>query len=350
MTPELPASHDHDSTGAEGRAARRAGAAITVITATVALLAVNAAHAQQPTGVWPTRPVTIVVAYPPGGDTDVLARLYADKLATRLAQQFVVENRPGASGMIGAASVAKAPPDGHTLLFAPSTFAIAQHVLKATPNIAHDVVGDFTPVIKAGNIPLLIVTAPGSGIKDAAQMIADAKAGKSLSYGSPGAGSPMHIAAEMLNREAGIRMAHVPYKGVAPVLNDTVGGHVTVGWITPGAVGGYLTSGKLVPLATAERQRTALLPNVPTLIELGYKGLDVSAWMALLGPKGLAPEVVRALNANMNDVLKLPDVAARMTALGVEPIGGEPAILGRQVADDERRFGALVREFGITAQ
>lgn len=299
---------------------------------------------------WPTKPITLVVSYPPGGDTDVIARVYAEKLSQRLGQQVLVENKPGASGTLGNAYVSKAAPDGYTLLFTPSTFPIAQHVLKLAPGTAHDVVKDFTPVLKTGNIPLLLVTSSTSGIKDMQQALADAKGGKAMTYGSPGAGSPMHIAAEMLNRASNSKMTHVPYRGVAPVVNDTLGGHVAIGWITPGAVGQHVAAGKLVPLAVAERQRTKLMPNVPTLIELGYKEMDVSAWMGLLGPKGMSPEIVRTLGMHFNEVLKMPDVMARMSTLGIEPVGGEPAVLAKQISDDNERFGKLVKEFGITAE
>ena len=228
--------------------------------------------------------------------------------------------------------------------------SVTQHVLKVGPNVAHDVTHDFTAIVKTGNIPLLLVTSPSTGIKDARALIADAKAGKALTYGTPGAGSPMHIAAEMLNSDAGIKIPHVPYRGVAPVVTDTLGGHVSMGWITPGAVSSHIATGKLVALATAERQRTKLMPNVPTLVELGYKDLEISAWMGLLGPKGLPAEVQRSLNSHVNEVLKMPDVMARMAALGIEPIGGEPAVLSRQIADDDRRFGKLVKDFGIKAE
>ncbi len=299
---------------------------------------------------WPSKPITLVVSYPAGGDTDVIARVYAEKLSARLGQQVLVDNRPGASGTIGNASVARATPDGYTLLFTPSTFPIAQHVLKLSATTAHDVNKDFVPIIKTGNIPLLLVTASSTGIKDMKQALADAKGGKVLNYGSPGAGSPMHIAAEMLNRSAGVKMTHVPYRGVAPVVTDTLGGHVAIGWITPGAVGQHVSSGKLLPLAVAERQRTKLMPDVPTLIELGHGELDVSAWMGLLGPKGMPTDVAKTLNAHFNEILKMPDVMARMAQLGIEPVGGDRAVLAKQVADDDTRFGKLVKEFGITAE
>lgn len=319
---------------------------VVAVAAAIAALGASQALAQA----WPgAKPISIVVSYPAGGDTDAIGRAYAEKLAQRLGQQVIIDNRPGASGTIGNAHVAKAAPDGYTLLFTPSTFPIAQHVLKVSPQVAHDVNRDFTPIIKTGNIPLLAVTAPTTGMKDMRQVIAEAKS-RPLTYGSPGTGSPMHIAGEMLNKGAGIKINHVPYKGVAPVVTDSLGGHVTIGWITPGAVGQHVTSGKLVPLAVAERQRTKLMPNVPTLIELGYKDLDISAWMGLLGPRGLPADIVRSLNAHMNEVLRMPDVMARMATLGIEPTGGEPAVLARQIADDDSRFGKLVKEFGITAE
>ncbi len=319
--------------------------AISVVAAASAVWAAGPALAQA----WPAKPITIVVSYPAGGDTDAVARIYAEKLTARLGQQVLVDNRPGASGIIGNSSVAKAAADGYTLLFTPSTFPIAQHVLKAGPATAHDVINDFTPIIKTGNIPLLIVASSGIGVKDMKQIIADAKGGKATTYGSPGAGSPMHIAAEMLNKDAGTKMTHVPYRGVAPVVNDALGGHVTVGWVTPGAVGQHVAAGKLLPLAVAERQRTKLMPNVPTLIELGYKDLDVSAWMGLLGPKGLPADITRTLNGHFNEILKMPDVLTKMAALGIEPIGGDGAVLARQIAGDHERFGKLVKEFGIKA-
>ena len=314
--------------------------------AAVMCAASGAAFAQA----WPSKPITIVNGYPAGGDSDAMARLYAEKLTARFGQQVIVDNKPGASGTIAAAAVAKAAPDGYTLIFVPSTFAMAQHTLKPSPNTAHDVVKDFTPIIKTGNVPLLAVAAPSVGVKDMKQLIAQAKGGKALTYGTPGAGSPMHIVGEMLNKSAGTSITHVPYRGVAPVVNDALGGHVSVGWVTPAAVTAHVQAGKLVPLAVAERQRSKIFPEVPTLIELGYKDVDVSAWMGLLGPKGLPADVTRTLNSAMNDILKMPDVVARMNALGIEPVGGDGSVLATQIAADHDRFGKLVKDFGITAE
>lgn len=298
---------------------------------------------------WPSQPITIIVGFPAGGDVDAMARLYAESLAARLGQRVIIENRPGASGMIAAGAVARAPADVHTLLLVPNTFAMAQHTLRTNPQTAVDVNKDFTPIIKTGRLPLLAVTAPGTGVRDLRELIANARAGAFFTYGTPGAGSPMHILGEMLNRAAGTRITHVPYRGLAPVVTDTLGGHLTIGWVTPAVAIQHVHAGRLIPLAIAERQRSRLLPAVPTLVELGYRDVVVGAWMGLLGPRGLPADVTARLNALMNEILKLPDVVTRMNALGIEPVGGEPAVLARQIAEDEERFGKLVRELGITA-
>jgi tripartite-type tricarboxylate transporter receptor subunit TctC len=299
---------------------------------------------------WPSKTITIVNGYPAGGDSDVMARTYAEKLSARLGQPVVVDNRPGASGVIAASAVAKAPADGYTLLFVPSTFAIAQLTLKVGAANAHDVNADFTPIIKTGNLPLMAVASPNLSIKDMKQLLAEAKAGKPYTYGSPGSGSPMHIVGEMLNKEAGTKITHVPYRGVAPVVNDALSGVVTVGWVTPAAVLGHVQAGKLVPLAVAERQRFKLYPNVPTLAELGYKDVEVTAWMGLLGPKGMPAAVTSRLNSLMNEIVKMPDVVAKMNALGIDPVGGDGSVLAKQIATDNERFAKIVKEFNITAE
>jgi tripartite-type tricarboxylate transporter receptor subunit TctC len=322
----------------------------TTLAAALSAIAITALPSTAIAQAWPAKPITIVVSYPPGGDTDVIMRAYAEKLSQRLGQSVVIDNKPGASGTIGNSFVAKSAPDGYTFLFTPNTFAIAQHVLKVSPSVAHDVNKDFTPVIKTGNIPLLLFTNNTSGIKDMRGFVAEAKSGKIVNYGSPGAGSPMHIAAEMLNKDAGIKTTHVPYRGVAPLIPDVISGNVTVGWVTPGAVASFNATGKIVPLAIADTQRSKALPNTPTLIELGYKNLDVPAWMGLLGPKGLSPDIVRVLNGHMNEILKMSDIQARMATMGIDSVGGDAGVLAKQILDDDARYGKVVQEFGIKAE
>jgi len=318
--------------------------ALVLATAGLALCAAGHAVAQA----YPSKPITIVVAYPAGGDTDAMARLYAEKLSTRLGQPVLVDNRPGASGTIGAAFVAKAPADGYTLLMAPSTFSIAQLVLKTGGGSAYDETTSFTPIVMTSVQPLFIATNAGIGAKDVKELVAMAKA-KPLSYASPGSGSPMHILGEMFNKSAGTQINHVPYRGVAPAINDVLGGHVPLTFVTYGPVAPYLPGGKLNLLAVAEPQRSVLAPNVPTLAELGFKDVSVGAWQGIFAPKNLPADVTKTLNTQFNDILKMPDVVAKMAIFGALPAGGEPARLAKVNADDHARFGKIIKELGIQA-
>ncbi|WP_418116758.1 Bug family tripartite tricarboxylate transporter substrate binding protein [Variovorax sp. 350MFTsu5.1] len=297
---------------------------------------------------YPVKPITLVVAYPAGGDTDALARLFAEKLSTRVGQPVVVDNRPGASGIIGSAYVSKATPDGYTLLLAPSTFSIAQLVLK-TNGSGYDVLNGFTPIVQTGSQPLFLVAGGNSGLSTVKDAVAAAKGGKTLSYASPGSGSPMHILGEMFARASGTTLAHVPYKGVAPAINDVLGGHVPVTFITLGPVAPYIANGKLRPLAVASAQRSPLAPNVPTLAEQGYKDVEVTAWNGLWGPRNLPPEIVKTLNGHFNEILKMPEIVSRMAVLGTTPVGGDAEVLGKTNAADYARFGKVIKELGIQA-
>jgi len=298
---------------------------------------------------YPSKPITLVVAYPAGGDTDALARLFAEKLSARVGHPVVVDNRPGASGIIGSAYVSKAQPDGYTLLLAPSTFSIAQLVLKTGGTSGYDVLNGFTPIVQTGSLPLFLVASGASGLASVKDLAAAAKAGKPLTYASPGSGSPMHILGEMFNRAAGVNLAHVPYKGVAPAVNDVLGGHVPATFITLGPVAPYLANGKMLPLAVASRERSALAPKVPTLLELGYKDVEVTAWNGLWGPRNLPPEIVKTLNGHFNEILKMPDIVSRMAVLGTTPVGGSADVLGKINAADFERFGKVIKELGIQA-
>jgi tripartite-type tricarboxylate transporter receptor subunit TctC len=299
-------------------------------------------------GNWPSKPITLVVSYPAGGDTDAMARLYAEKLQARLGQPVIVENKPGASGIIGNNFVARAPADGYTLLMTPSTISIATLVMHQSPATSYDVLNDFTPIIQTATQPLFLVAGKG-GVKDMPGLLSAAKA-KPMSFASPGSGSPMHILGEMFNKSAGVKLMHVPYRGVAPAVTDVMGGQVPLTFITWGPVAPYIASGKMVPLAVFDNERSPLAPEVPTARELGIKDVQVSAWQGLMGPKGLPPEIVKTLNTNMNEILKMPDVAAKMKVFGALPAGGDPARLARTNADDHNRFAKIIKEFGIQAE
>ena len=298
---------------------------------------------------WPTKTVTIIVSYPPGGDTDALARVFAEKLAARIGQQVVVENRTGASGTIGNAYVAKAAPDGYTLLFTPNTFSIATLVLKAGTGAAYDVNNDFTPIIQMGSQSLFVVVNSGTGFNNLKDLVAAAKAGKVPSYASPGSGSPMHILGELFNKSADVKIAQVPYRGSGPAITDMVGGHVPMMYTTLGPVAPHIATGKLRNLAVADAKRSPLAPDVPTLAELGFRDAEVGAWQGFMGPKGLPTDVVKTLNGHFNEIIKMPDVVARMTTLALVPVGGAPEVLGKLNAADHQRYAKVVKEFGIQA-
>lgn len=298
---------------------------------------------------YPERPISVVVAYPPGGDTDAMARMFADKLAQRLKQTVIVDNKPGAGGTVGNTLVGRAKADGYTLLFTPNPFTTAPFVLKLSPSATYDVLNGFEPIIKTATQPLVLVAHPNTGVKTVPAMVAAAKGGKSLTYASPGAGSPMHVVAEWLNRSAGVKITHVPYRGVGPSVVDVVAGHVDTAWVTLGPVTQYFAQGKLVPLAIGDAQRSPLAPTVPTLSEQGYKEVVVGSWNGFFAPKGTPPEVVKLLNGHLNEILKMPDVVEKMATFGAVPAGGVPDVLGKTNASEYAVMGKLIKELGITA-
>jgi tripartite-type tricarboxylate transporter receptor subunit TctC len=310
-------------------------------------LGLAAAPLATPAFAQPSRPISIVVAFPPGGETDVLARVYAEKLAPRVGKNVVVENRSGASGTIGAIHVARAQPDGDTLLFAPNTFAIAPHVMRRSQ--PYDPVADFTPIVMTGTNALILMASRQSGLRDLADVVAQAKAGRVSTYGTPGSGSPMNVLGELFNRTAAIQLAEVAYRGTAPLVTDLLAGVVPVGYVTPAVVGEHVRAGAMTPIAVSSRDRAALLPQVPTFIESGFD-VEVTAWYGLFGPRNLPAATAQSLNAHLNEILRMPDVVARMNTMGIVPAGGPQERFVALVRNDSERYGRLVREFNITAE
>lgn len=317
--------------------------------AAVAAGALCAAPALVQAQAYPNKQINIIVSFPPGGDTDALARVFAEKLAARTGQSVVVENKTGASGTIGNSYVAKAAPDGYTLLFTPNTFATAPLVLKPGTGATYDPLNDFTPIILAGTQSLFLVANTASGIKSVSELVAAAKSGKITNYASPGSGSPMHILGAMFNKAAGTNVAQIAYRGSGPATVDLVGGQIPFMYTTLGPVAQHIATGKLVNLAVADARRSPLAPNVPTLAEVGIKDVEVGAWQGFMGPKGLPADIVKVLNGHINEILKMPDVLARMTTLALVPAGGEPAALARINADHHTRYGRVIKEAGIQA-
>lgn len=298
---------------------------------------------------WPSKPITIVVAYPAGGDSDLIGRVIAEKLSPRLKVPVLVDNRPGAAGTIGNAFVSRSAPDGYTLLLSPNTLTTSQQVIKVPAESRYDVLSGFEPILLVSNQPLLLVANPRTGFKSMADMIQAAKSGKPVAYATPGSGSPMHIVAEWLGREAGVKFVHVPYKGMAPSVADVVAGHVDTAWLTPGVVSQYMAEGRLVPLAVADPTRSSRAPNVPTLVEAGYKDIVSPAWQGLYAPKGTPPEVIRTLNTHVNEILKMPDVVAKIHGAGANPSGGLPEDLAKATAENFHKMSKIIKDLGITA-
>ncbi|MBB3014186.1 Bug family tripartite tricarboxylate transporter substrate binding protein [Cupriavidus alkaliphilus] len=296
---------------------------------------------------YPSKPISIVVPFSAGAGTDLIARVLAEKLSVRIGQPVLVENRVGAAGVIGTSYVAKAPAAGYTLLFAPGSISFANLVVKGGANSGYDPVRDFTPIVAVGNTPVFLVTGSNSGFKTFKDVVVAAK-NKKLEYGSAGPGSILHIIGEVVNKETGVNLVHVPYKGVAPAVADVLGGHIPLAYGSLSTIRPYVASGKLVPLAVTSRGRSPLAPDVPSLNEIGYKGIDLNSWYGLFGPKGMPVDVVNKLNMHLNEILKMPDVIERMAAQGASPIGGAPEVLGRINATDTERFGKIIKEMAIT--
>lgn len=321
-----------------------------LLAATMAACAMTAGPAAFAEAAYPSKTISVIVSYPPGGDTDAIARLFADKLSQRLNQAVIIDNKPGAGGALGNNFVSRAPADGYTLLFTPNPFTTAPLVMKLSPSASYDVLHGFEPIINTATQPLVLVANPGVGVKTLPDLIKLAKGGRQVTYASPGAGSPMHIVGEWLNKAADVKFTHVPYKGVGPSVTDVVAGHVDTAWVTFGAVRPYLENGRLIPLAIGDAQRSKLAPNVPTLVELGYKDVVVGSWNGFFAPKGTPAPVVKMLNENLNEILKQPEVAEKLAVFGALPAGGAADKLGKINSTDYTVMGKVIKDLGISAE
>jgi tripartite-type tricarboxylate transporter receptor subunit TctC len=305
------------------------------------LAAAASAQAQQ----WPSKPIRVIVNFPPGGAADQIARLVAPPLAEALGQPVVVENRPGANGNIGAEAVAKSPPDGYTLLMSSGgAFSVNPHLYTKLP---FDPLKDLEPIAAAARILVFLVVKPDLPAKSVNEFVALARAnpGK-LSYGSPGSGSSPHIATAMFARAAGIQVTHVPYKGAAPALTDLLGGQLDF-MFDPGIGLGQVRAGKLRLLAVGSPKRSPLFPDTPTVAESGIAGFDADSWFGFYAPAGLPPDVAARLNREINRALQTPAVRDRIAAIGGELVAMSAAELAEVQRKDRERFGAVIREAGI---
>ena len=292
---------------------------------------------------YPDKPVRIIVPVAAGGGVDVMARLLAQKLSERLGQQFIVENRAGAAGIIGTKAVIAAPADGATLLYTPSSLSLTVAVNKVPP---YDVAKDLTPIVNVAISPYALVANPSVPARDLKELIAYAKAnpGK-LSYSSAGVGSASHLAAELFKTMAGVEMVHVPNKGMNPALIDLISGSVQVMFASvPGMMA---EKARMHPIAMAEKKRSALLPDLATIDEQGLKGFEVANWAGLLGPAGLDPAIVKTLHGEIVAILSLPDMQERIKTLGYDVIASTPQEFGAQTVHDVARWSEVVRKAGV---
>lgn len=300
------------------------------------------AHAQD----WPTKPVRWIVPFPPGGAMDAIARTLGDKLSKSLGQPFVVENRPGAGGNIGAEYVAKAPADGSTIMITSIGMATNKFLY---PRLPYDPVKDFAPVSLLAVVPNVLVTnSTQPNVKTVSDVIAAAKAqpGK-LTFASAGNGTSIHLAGEMFTALAHVEMLHIPYKGSGPAVTDLIGGQVNYMFDSVTSSKPHIMAGKLRPIAVTTAKRSSALPNVPTIAEAGLPGYEVSPWFAVFAPAGTPKPVVVKLNAALVQAMKQPDVKARLAAIGAEPIGSTPDELASHLNHELARWGKLITERGI---
>ena len=263
---------------------------------------------------YPTKPAKVIVPYPPGGPTDIVARVVSQKLSEQMGQQFIVENRPGAGGNIGAEAVAKSPADGYTLLVATTAHAINPALFKS---LGYNLVKDLAPVSQLTSGPLVIVANPSLPVKNVKELIALAKAKPgTLNYASSGNGQSTHLSAELFGAMAGVKMNHIPYKGSAPALTDVMGGQASLMFDTMLSAMPQVKNGKLKAIAVTSAARSPAAPDVPTVAESGLPGYEAIAWNGLLAPAGTPAEVVNKLNAELKKALDAPDVKDRFSAQG----------------------------------
>ena len=320
-------------------------AILRVLVSLICVLLARTAIAQT----YPVKSVRMVVPFAAGaGSNDIMARLAAQKLSDSLGQQVVVDNRPGASGIIGTDIVAKAQPDGYTVLMMSLTFTVNPSLFRKMP---YDTVKDLTPVTMVASAPLMLVVHPSLPVKSVAEFIAYAKAnpGK-LNFGSGGPGTTPHLAGEMLKTMAGLQMTHVPYKGGAPALTDLVGGQIQFMLENiPGTLP-FAKAGKLRSLAVTDLRRSPLLPELPTLDESGLKGYQIVGWNGMFVPAGTSPAIINRLHAEVVKVLALPDVKERLATLGADSVGDTPQHFAAFIKAEIPKWAQVVKDAGLKVE
>jgi tripartite-type tricarboxylate transporter receptor subunit TctC len=312
----------------------------------VALTFVATAVLAQP---YPSKPVRMILAFPPGGPTDINARLFALRLGEQMSQQVLVDNKPGAGGNLAAAEAARAPADGYTIFYNTSAITIAPALYAS---IQYDPLKDYAPVALTATVPLILAVHPGVPAKSVAEFVAYAKAnpGK-LNYASSGTGTITHLAAALFVAQMGLQMQHVPYKGSAPALLDVAGGQTQMMIDTISTVLPYARDNRLRPLAVAIQRRLAVLPEVPTLEEAAkLPGIEMSAWQGIVVPAATPKDIVARLNAEVNKALQNADLRQRLAAGGSEPLGGTQEQYAAYIRSELQRWSKVVKDSGARAE
>jgi tripartite-type tricarboxylate transporter receptor subunit TctC len=331
------------------RPTRRSFASLAArIALAVAPLLPMAASAQTPAA-WPSKPITYVVPFTPGGSTDVIGRVIAQKLGDALGQPVVVDNKPGAAGAVGAGFVAKAKPDGYTLFGG----TISTHAINASlyKNLPYDPVKDFDPIALVAFLPNVLIVDPALGVNSVAELIALLKKDPAKrTFASSGAGTSTHLAGEMLADMIGVKLTHIPYKGTPPAMLDVSSGQVTFMFDQITAALPLVQAGKLKLLAVTTATRMALAPELPTMQEAGVKGFEMASWQAVYAPKNLPAPIAQRLASEIHKILLAPEVKDKLTnQLGMEVVAGSPAELAALMQKEIPRWGELVRKSGATA-
>jgi tripartite-type tricarboxylate transporter receptor subunit TctC len=319
----------------------------TFLSAAAGVLSLPTARtASAQTGKWPTRPVRIIVAYPPGGATDIQARLVGQRLSDKWKQPVIVDNKPGGNTVIATDMVAKAAPDGHTLLLTAMPFALNPLLMEKLP---YDSARDLAPVTVLTTIPNVLVAAPEIGIRNVAELIARAKAAPgAVSFASTGLATSTHLSGELFSSMAGVQLTHIPYKGSAPAHQDLLSGRVQI--MFDNGVLQHIKAGRVVPLGVTSARRLPWLPNVPTIAEQGLPGYEASAWYGIFATGGTPPEVVQQLAADITAAVRAPDLEPRLEAIGATAGGGTPEEFRRFLAHETARWGKLVKERNIRVE
>ena len=297
---------------------------------------------------YPSKPIRVIVPFPPGGSTDFLARIVGQKLTAAWGQQVVIDNRPGAGGTVGAAEAARATPDGYTLLMGAVHHTIATSAYAKLP---YDFQKDFAPVTTVAIVPNILVVNPAVPANTVKELIAHAKAnpGK-LTYGSAGMGTAHHLIGESFNAQAGVDILHVPYKGSSPAVADLIGGQVTLMYDTVSSCLPHIKSGKLRAIGVSTAKRSAALPDVPTIAEAALPGFEVTTWFGFLAPAKTPPEIVTRLNTEIVKILNMPDVRERLLAAGSEPVGNTPEQMTAQIAKETAEFAKIVKQAKLVVE